>query len=64
VKDFYFFFNFFFWTSELRISQAFWEHQARQILMPNLAIGKEVGIVYLTPKNPWVFCHGAKPLNP
>jgi hypothetical protein len=25
---------FFFWTSELHILQAFWEHQARQFLIP------------------------------
>jgi hypothetical protein len=31
-EEFLFFFNFFFWTSELHISQAFREHQARPIL--------------------------------
>jgi hypothetical protein len=30
----YFFFNFFFWTSALSISQAFREHEARPILTP------------------------------
>jgi hypothetical protein len=35
-----FFFNFFFWTSELYISQAFQEHQARQIPTPYEARGE------------------------
>jgi hypothetical protein len=30
----FFFFNFFFWTSALSISQAFREHEARPILTP------------------------------
>ena len=30
-EEIFIFFNFFFWTSELHISQAFREHQARQI---------------------------------
>jgi hypothetical protein len=33
-KEKYFWFNFFFWTSELHISQAFREYQVRQILTP------------------------------
>jgi hypothetical protein len=34
-KEKYLFFNFFYWTSELHISQAFWEHQAPPIPTPS-----------------------------
>jgi hypothetical protein len=39
-EDFYFFFNFFFKTSELHISQAFCEHQTRLILISVWARGE------------------------
>jgi hypothetical protein len=36
----YFFSNFFFWISELRISQAFLKHQAHQIWIPYVPMVK------------------------